>query len=1320
MGASVDPTSRRSVAPVGSGRLLGPSGRFELLEKLGEGGMGVVYRARDRELQSEVALKTLARLDLEGDADALLRFKNEFRSLADLHHPNLVSLGELFEHDGEWFFTMELVDGEDFVSHVRVGQVGSTSGAAAGTTVDAAGAAGAADAKTHPTSGRGDPSSRSTLATRPASRSQMRASAEDASPTEQGYESSVQPIAPPVDEARLYSLAAQLGRGLLALHAHGKVHRDIKPSNILVSRAGQVKILDFGLVMDRTEAGVWARGLIVGTPTYMAPEQALALPVGPEADWYAVGAVLYMALTGTPPFVGSPELLMRMKQLAEPVSPSERVPSVSAELDAITMALLRREPAERMTGPALLERLEERRRPTSSRPPGQRKSDPPPSSEFFVGRSDELAECARVFDDAERGQVTLRIFGESGVGKTTLATKFCERIRIADRNAIILRGRCYERESVPFKAIDGIIDALSAVLLEMPAPEVAELMPPDARLLAHTFPVLRRGPWGLDGAVAIERMSPDAVRRRLFFAFRTLLERLTAKSRVAIVIDDLQWSDADSMAFLRSALLPPNAPPVFLMTTLRARSHNLETETSTVDVWLPGDVRDLELAGLRKEEAELLAARLLGADDGNASALAEEAGGHPLFIDELVRHTRGVHSATHVRLDQALVARVRRLPSEQIDVLTLAAVGGAPLPLQTLAFAAGVEVGELVASASALRAGNFVRTSGNRATDRLEPYHDRVRSAVLLELDAGTRRRMHERLAEALERAGDAEPESLATHWREAGDAARAHPHALTTAERAAALSAFERAARFYGIALEGLPPGDPRAPKIRALAADMLTSAGRSVDAAEAYLAASAETSDGQLAMEWRRRAAHQYVATGFFERGIAEMTSVLAAVGVHLPKTLFVALFLMILGRVRVRLRGLGFRPRPESEVSPLELHRIDTCWAASSAISLVDMIRGSHVQARHMLFALRAREPVRVCRALCLEIAFAAANGSGGRKRVDALMAIMESQLDALGRPMALRAMVLAARGAVACLLGDFRDTVTMADEAEALLTKEWTDLTRWELDSLRVFAMGARNMLGKIRELRATLPAVIDDAIARKNVHVATYLRTGCYVLVWLAGDDVDEVRATVEEAIVPWSRRSAASPTPVPRVIDAIGRAYLEMYAQDPVAAYAALRRGLGLFESVFLVNCQLFRVQVTSARACTALALATAKPDLAPGLVREARRAALRLSRERARWSAPLGSLALAAVYRANGDDRRAEEELARAVLGFEREDMALYAAAARRRWGEHIGGEKGRALIGESEAWMRDQTVRDPERLTDVIAPGFRIARLAMSDRSS
>ena len=235
------------------------NGRFEVLRLLGEGGMGVVHAARDTERDEVVALKSLRHLG----GEALLRFKHEFRALQDLHHPNLVALGELLEEDDDWFYSMELVEGVDVL-----------------TWIDG-------------------------------------------------------------DRDRLRDVLRQLAAGLGALHQAGKVHRDIKPSNVLVTHAGRVVLVDFGLVTE-SRAPESSDPSIVGTAAYMAPEQAASRPVGPAADWYAVGCILYEALTGRLPFEGTTIEVLMHKLEREPPLPSQLV-SVPGDLDALCGELLRRE-----------------------------------------------------------------------------------------------------------------------------------------------------------------------------------------------------------------------------------------------------------------------------------------------------------------------------------------------------------------------------------------------------------------------------------------------------------------------------------------------------------------------------------------------------------------------------------------------------------------------------------------------------------------------------------------------------------------------------------------------------------------------------------------------------------------------------------------------------------------------------------------------------------------------------------------------------------------------------------------------------------------
>jgi serine/threonine protein kinase len=226
--------------------------RFKVLSRLGQGGMGVVYEVFDREQNLRRALKGLRRMS----ADDVLRFKTEFRALRDLRHPNLVSLGELFEEDGRWFFTMELIEGVDFLTHVRERVTGDTSPvpriALDSTTISGK----------H--SGRDKGDTAPTLVDKPGG---------DAAPRP----APVPPAPPPepvvFHQPRLRQALVQLSAGLAVLHGAGKVHRDIKSSNMLIDRNGRLVLLDFGVVAE-LGAGPTVEGEVVGTAAYMAPEQA--------------------------------------------------------------------------------------------------------------------------------------------------------------------------------------------------------------------------------------------------------------------------------------------------------------------------------------------------------------------------------------------------------------------------------------------------------------------------------------------------------------------------------------------------------------------------------------------------------------------------------------------------------------------------------------------------------------------------------------------------------------------------------------------------------------------------------------------------------------------------------------------------------------------------------------------------------------------------------------------------------------------------------------------------------------------------------------
>ena len=145
--------------------------------------------------------------------------------------------------------------------------------------------------------------------------------------------------------------------GVIAIHASGRLHRDIKPSNVMVTPEGRVVLLDFGVVGELGKGSERVEDMVLGTPAYMAPEQARASLVGPPADFYAIGVMLYEALTGQLPFDGAPEEVLFAKQQGRPRPPGEIVDGVPADLGALCLDLLAPAPQDRPEGHEILERL---------------------------------------------------------------------------------------------------------------------------------------------------------------------------------------------------------------------------------------------------------------------------------------------------------------------------------------------------------------------------------------------------------------------------------------------------------------------------------------------------------------------------------------------------------------------------------------------------------------------------------------------------------------------------------------------------------------------------------------------------------------------------------------------------------------------------------------------------------------------------------------------------------------------------------------------------------------------------------------------------
>jgi serine/threonine protein kinase len=740
--------------------------RFRIRRRLGSGGMGVVYEAHDRETDKVVALKTLTR----AEASHISRFKNEFRSLADVAHPNLVSLYEFMSDGQYWFFTMELVQGLNFLEYVRPGYHAKKLQSSRTPTLR----------KTIKDSDDNELLADYEAETKQLDSIRAATSADERPETPEQTSLSKSNL----DLGRLQVALRQLVEGLHGLHETGKLHRDIKPSNVLVTKEGRVVILDFGLVAEVGGREPYDSVTLAGTPDYMSPEQGAQVPISRASDWYSVGVMLYQALTGRLPFSGKFFEVMMNKQNFDPPAPNELVRNIPSELNDLCVRLLRRKPEERPTGREVLRILGHGKtgplqRPISSPPPSLVQTTP------FVGRERQLQELDEAFNVTRRGQtVTVHLHGGSGMGKTAVVRHFLDRLREKHRNVLILEGRCYERESVPYKALDGVVDSLTRHLMSLSESKAERLMPREVLALARLFPVMLQVD-SVFNAPQREQEIPDpfTLRRKAFAALRELLGRICDRQPLVLYIDDLQWSDADSTSLLEDLLRPPDAPPLLLLSSFRSEDVRMKPFLKALlDKTGSEGCREVLIGPLSRSESYSLLQDLLGANasalEPFADAILSEARGNPFLLEQLARYaaTSDQTSTTGITLAVMLDERLRHLPQGARQFVEALAVAGRPINPE-VAYHAAELAGDELPLVSSLRAAQFLRTGAGHT---LELYHDRIREALAAQMEPKKATQIHRRLAQAIESRGIDDPEALFEHYLGAGERVRAATPAAT------------------------------------------------------------------------------------------------------------------------------------------------------------------------------------------------------------------------------------------------------------------------------------------------------------------------------------------------------------------------------------------------------------------------------------------------------------------------------------------------------------------------------------------------------------
>ena len=759
--------------------MYGDVAHYEILERLGSGGFGEVFLARDRKLGRRVALKILpgsfqppaltdegATLPTQG-SDRRERFFREAHAAAALDDPHIITVYEVGDFVGGCFIAMEYVDGVTMKKLLEAGL-------------------------------------------------------------------------PSFQE--VCDIGVDVCAALAAAHKNGIIHRDIKGENIMRTTDGRVKVLDFGLARDTTAATITRSGDIMGTPAYMPPEQALGEKVDARSDIYSLGVVLYELLTGQLPFGGTnPVAVLYALVNEEPPRPREIRLAIPEQLEKIVLKAMMKEPDRRYATasdlasdlvafsaylarwrdepenvPVLLatEEVYEARR---------RRFEPE-----MVGREEEMERVAALLDEAFEGRGrTVMVAGEAGIGKSRLTSEIQQRARM--RRAVNLVGRClYGTGAFPYQPL---VEATRRHLASQGVEGSAALnafvkaeMPELAGQLRALTAFLR---------FSDEPLEESARREQLWEAYRSFLLLLARRRPVTFLLEDLHWADEPTLALAFYLMSRLTQSRILFLGTYRPEEQKdggpvekiaEASQTFSREEWFHTlRLERLDPAAVSHAVRSLFGEQGLGGPI--ESALAHETGGNPFMLLETLKFLANEGklveedgrwrlagtwdpSAVPERVLDLVMRRVERLDLNERDLLELAAVQGEHFESDVLSEGLGMNRIRLLKTLQHLEKNHQLI----RPTEKGYAFdHATIRRALYESISAELRREYHLTVARVLAarrriEAGGAA--AIAHHFLEGGDEAAAVPHLIAAGRDANRVFANAEARAFLLRALAILDAG--------------------------------------------------------------------------------------------------------------------------------------------------------------------------------------------------------------------------------------------------------------------------------------------------------------------------------------------------------------------------------------------------------------------------------------------------------------------------------------------------------------------------------
>jgi tetratricopeptide (TPR) repeat protein len=637
----------------------------------------------------------------------------------------------------------------------------------------------------------------------------------------------------PLDKAM--DIAKAVCRGLEYAHGKGIIHRDIKPGNVWLSADGTAKIGDFGLAVAVDLPRLTQSGMMVGTVTYMPPEQAMGGKVTAKADLYSLGAMFYEMVTGRPPFVGDDSVAIIGQHInTPPVSPTWHRADLPPALETLILQLLEKDPEKRPDSAAVvLQALEAIEAGKIKEPSREAPAENPLYRRVFVGREPELKQLKSAFDGAISGQGALMmVTGEPGIGKTALCEQLSTYVTL--RGGRTLVGHCYEKGSLSLPYL-AFVEALRSYVLTREARDLREELGSGAADVARIISEIRQ-------RLKIKlrpQKDPEEERYRLLQAVTAFLSNAANVQPMMVVLEDLHDADKGTLDMLTHVSRNLAGARLLIVGTYRDmevdRSHPLSA--ALAELRRVSTYGRVLLRGLNADEVRRMLESITreSVPWGLAEAVHRQTEGNPLFVQEVVRYlveegliTRkegGWRPTKDTPLEMSIPEGLRDVIGKRLSLLSpecnqllsVASVIGREFALETLKAVAGINEDVFV---NALKEAVRLSILEERSQVGLVRYrftHAFFRQTLYEEMIAPQRLKLHQQVARSLETLYAKRLEGHATelaehfsHSTDPADLAKAVSYGEMAAKRATDVYAYGEAVRLLEQALKVQEVLDP------------------------------------------------------------------------------------------------------------------------------------------------------------------------------------------------------------------------------------------------------------------------------------------------------------------------------------------------------------------------------------------------------------------------------------------------------------------------------------------------------------------------------